>query len=165
MTENNSGVQVSVTDGEILVQMQPKDVKLGATAFAEREIISLPAIVPGYYIALDDQGVMQRCVADCVPDKKVVAALVGNWVADGFDVMRVARKELVKHLRKIESMSKEAVAALSREPSVMAEQLSADPVVPTTVAQKPVTDHAGIETAAPADQPVASASVANLWTD
>jgi hypothetical protein len=117
MSESNNGMQVSVSDGQVLVQMKQDDQKLGHLDFATREVINLPAPTPGYYIAIDENGVMHRCVADCLPDKKVVAALVGNWVADGFNVMRVGRKELMKHLRKLESSSKAASGSSDATPN------------------------------------------------
>ncbi len=106
--EKQEKYSVEVTESGVSVVMHPeKEQKLSPQNF-ESAPVSVPAAgETAFYGAFNEQGAMERCVSSHIGDRKVVAALVGNWVAEGYNVQRMTRKEMVKQLRKIEAAAKE----------------------------------------------------------
>lgn len=99
---------VEVTDSGVSVVMHPeKEQKLSPQNFEAAPVSVQSAGDVCFYGAFNEQGVMERSVTSHIGDRKVVAALVGNWVAEGYSVERMTRKEMVKQLRKIEAAAKE----------------------------------------------------------
>ena len=137
---------VEVTESGVSVVMHPeKERKLTPQNF-ETAPVSVPAAgETAFYGAFNEQGAMERCVSSHIGDRKVVAALVGNWVAEGYNVQRMARKEMVKQLRKIDAAAKEeadrvisqAATPAAAAPSTPAPTEAASPSVETVAANDP----------------------------
>ncbi|WP_434716112.1 hypothetical protein [Paraburkholderia sp. A3RO-2L] len=66
------------------------------------------ALEDAFYIALDKDGLLARSVSMNVADRKTVAALVGNWVAEGFHPQPVDLKTYAKHVRALVAARKPA---------------------------------------------------------
>lgn len=106
--EKQEKYSVEVTESGVSVVMHPeKEQKLSPQNFEAAPVSVQSAGDVCFYGAFNEQGVMERSVTSHIGDRKVVAALVGNWVAEGYSVERMTRKEMVKQLRKIEAAAKE----------------------------------------------------------
>lgn len=57
-----------------------------------------------FYIGISPEGVLLRCVTIGDPDRRDVAALVGNWIASGLVVKGCGRRELIRYLRRAEKL-------------------------------------------------------------
>lgn len=99
----NPNVQeVSISADSVVVKMastterklQPADF----SSASDPRVILEPAEV-AFYVAMNEDGKIERSVMASAADRQVVAALVGNWIAEGFDVKRISAKEYIKHLR------------------------------------------------------------------
>lgn len=144
--EKQEKYSVEVTESGVSVVMHPeKEQKLTPQNF-ETAPVSVPAAGEmAFYGAFNEQGAMERCVSSHIGDRKVVAALVGNWVAEGYNVQRMARKEMVKQLRKIDAAAKEeadrvisqAATPAAAAPSTPAPPEAASPSVETVAANDP----------------------------
>jgi hypothetical protein len=65
---------------------------------------------PAFYIALGADNLLARSVSVNAADRKTVAALIGNWIAEGFHPQPVDLKGYVKHVRALASARKPAPA-------------------------------------------------------
>jgi hypothetical protein len=110
--------QVQVTDKGVLIEMQKTpETKLATADFQDKPLTVAPAGAPFFYVALNENGVMERCVANSLADRKTIAALVGNWVAEGYLVERCSTKVLMKHLRVIDKADKVKEGEPAGEPA------------------------------------------------
>jgi len=143
MNADASGMQVTVMPNAINIAMNPADDRFSMDDYASRA--EPPKIHIGemaYYIGLDAQGMLARCVSMAQPDRKAVAALVGCWVADGITVQQVARKDFLKHLRKLE-----AAAKAEEKPSV-----GPDEAKPQSAPESAIDSEAGVPAGTPQPQ-------------
>lgn len=102
----NGNLSIQVVDGALVIgQASPAEQSLRPEQFAEQSLV-VPAPAPGFYVALDADGVLVRSVSVTVADRVVTAALVGNWVAQGLKVAHCDLKQLQKHLRKLDATQK-----------------------------------------------------------
>jgi hypothetical protein len=63
-----------------------------------------------FVVALDPSGEIRRLASVCEHDRKIVAALTGTWVAQGYRVNTlVGLKDLMRALRKSSRAEKETV--------------------------------------------------------
>lgn len=111
MTKPNpiEGLQLTVAEGALTVSMAgQKDNKLTTADFAEKPLTVALVTETCFYVASNEEGLMERCVSSTIADRATVAAMVGNWVAEGFNVQRVTRKELKKFIAKLDTLAKEA---------------------------------------------------------
>ena len=107
-----AGFEVAVSEGSVVVSMgsPPVDRKLEINDFAEKPQTIVPPVEMSFYVALNAQGVLERCVSTATVDRKAVAALIGNWVAEGYLPALVSPKELTKLLRDVEKLAKDRKA-------------------------------------------------------
>jgi len=99
---------------EIQVIVKPKEDparRLEHDTFAGREK-AIPVSISAYYIATSNEDVV-GIVGISESDRPVVAAIVGNWIADGFDVTKVSTRELLKKMRAIHQKELSFVALAS----------------------------------------------------
>lgn len=104
-------VSVSMTKAGLSVSFgDPEAGKFSPAMFNEKPC-SVAAEKPelSFYVAIDDQGSMARCVTECNLDRKNVASIVGNWLAEGYSVERRDAKGVAKLLR-MHQASKQAAA-------------------------------------------------------
>jgi len=102
-------MQVRMIDGAIVIESavgngQPLEPKNFADA---------PLTVdnePAFYVALDAEGLLARSVSVTTEDRKTVAALVGNWIAEGFQPAPADLKTYAKHVRALVAARKPAKA-------------------------------------------------------
>ncbi len=88
-----------MADGSIMLVPANREVALAPVDFADK-----PATVelePAFYVAVDKEGRMVRSVSVTAEDRKVVAALVGNWIAEGFQPVPCNIKQYAKHVRNL----------------------------------------------------------------
>ncbi len=102
-------LSMAVCDGKLVIDLgtSPPERKMAPEDFAERPLAASPQADVRYYVAVNGSGAMQRCVSTDVLDRQVVAALVGNWVAEGLLVDLCDRRGLMKHLRLAEAAAKQ----------------------------------------------------------
>lgn len=100
-------MQVQVIDGALVVDLnggaQPT---LAAKDFADAPLTL--KVEPAFYIALGTSGLMERSVSVTVIDRKNVAALVGNWIAEGYHPLPVDSKTFGRHVRNLLAATKPA---------------------------------------------------------
>lgn len=92
---------------------------------------------PAFYVALDDAGCVVRSVSVTVEDRKVVAALVGNWIAEGFLPTPCDLKGYTKHLRntaKIKAAAEPAAAPAGTPEASSAASVATDAADPAGTA-------------------------------
>lgn len=104
-------MQVQVIDGALVVDLnggvQPT---LAAKDFADAPLTL--KVEPAFYIALGATGLMERNVSVTVVDRKNVAALVGNWIAEGYHPLPVDAKTFGRHVRNLLAATKPAKPAV-----------------------------------------------------
>lgn len=99
-------VTVSVGGRRLVIGMpESEPQKMQPSDFADRPISNPPGDA-WFYVALNEAGIMEGCIANRGEDRQVVAATIGNWAAEGYVVDRVNRKGLGRLLRKAESVVK-----------------------------------------------------------
>ena len=90
--------KISMLGDSLVVELNTPDAKPAAHAFEERhEVTACPA--DSFHGCFNAAGVLERVVTTNAADRKVLGALVGGWVAEGFRVQTLSRKEAIKHLR------------------------------------------------------------------
>ncbi len=100
-------MNVKLIDGALVVDLAGADGKaLTPADFADKPLTI--SNEPAFYIALDDKGIMVRNVSVNIADRKNVAALVGNWIAEGFTPVPVDVKGFAKHVRALVAANKPA---------------------------------------------------------
>lgn len=91
---------VHVNGQSVTVQMgKARESRMPANAFADRpQTIAVAPAEPTFYVALDANGVMVRCATVNPLDRKVIGALIGGWVAEGFVVTKAGLKEMGRYV-------------------------------------------------------------------
>lgn len=102
-------MQVKLIDGAVVIETSDKTSSgLTPADFADKGLAV--SNEPAFYIALDATGLLARSVSVTVEDRKTVAALVGNWIAEGFQPLPVDLKTYAKHIRNLVAANKPAKA-------------------------------------------------------
>lgn len=86
---------------------------LNGQALSPADFADKPLVVenePAFYVALGADGLLARSVSVNAADRKTVAALIGNWIAEGFHPQPVDLKVYAKHLRALVAARKPAAA-------------------------------------------------------
>lgn len=92
-------MQLKLVNGGVVIESAQA---LNGQALAPADFADKPLTVenePAFYIALGEDGLLARSVSVNAADRKTVAALVGNWIAEGFHPQPVDLKGYAKHLR------------------------------------------------------------------
>lgn len=100
-------MQLKLIDGALVLETSDKaGAGLTPADFADKGLAV--SNEPAFYIALDADGRMARCVSVTVEDRKNVAAMVGNWIAEGYQPQPVDLASYAKHVRALVKASKPA---------------------------------------------------------
>jgi hypothetical protein len=91
---------VHVNGQSVSIQMgKARDNRLAPEAYGERpQTIATAPVEPLFYVAFDDNGVLARVASVNPLDRKVIGALTGGWIAEGFTVTKASLKELARHV-------------------------------------------------------------------
>ena len=119
MQLNNLSIQV--VDGALVIGPTAAPEKsLTPADFADKPLVVVAPTEPGFYVALNTDGRIERVVSVSVEDRMVAAALVGNWITQGYRVEFCSMTSLLKQLRKLVAASKPAAApeASGEEPAI-----------------------------------------------
>lgn len=108
-------MQVKLIDGAVVIETAETQASLSTQDFADKPLVAEVTAEPAFYVALGKAGLMERCVSVTVADRKTVAALVGNWIAEGFQPVPCDTKTFAKHVRSLVAANKPAKA--QSEPS------------------------------------------------
>ncbi|MBU9199946.1 hypothetical protein KTD31_00835 [Burkholderia multivorans] len=101
-------MQVKFINGALVID-GPESVNGQAVAPADFSDKPLSVeLEDSFYIALDKDGLLARSVSVNIADRKTVAVLVGNWVAEGFHPQPVDLKTYAKHVRALVAARKPA---------------------------------------------------------
>lgn len=95
-------MNVQIIDGAVVISGLDQAGGAEAKTLAPSDFTDKSLVVqtePAFYVALDANGHVIRSVSVTVEDRKVVAALVGNWIAEGFQPIPCDLKNYMKHLR------------------------------------------------------------------
>lgn len=103
-------MQVKLIDGAVVIEPTAQGAALTPSDFGDKQQVAIQ-VEPAFYIALDKNGLLARSVSVTVEDRKVVAALVGNWIAEGFQPLPVDIKAYAKHVRNLAAAHKPVKAA------------------------------------------------------
>lgn len=126
-------MQVQLIDGAIVISgLDAQQKGLSPQDFSDKPLTVETA--PAFYVALDANGLMVRSVSVTAADRKVVAALVGNWIAEGFQPVPCDIKAYAKHVRALASAEK-SKTAVAGEPAASAEASEATPAAAAAPAQ------------------------------
>lgn len=115
-------MQVKLIDNALVIDLGGEDPAMAVKDFSDKAIVV--SMEPAFYVALGKTGLMERCVSVTVSDRKAVAALVGNWIAEGFQPAPCDLKLFAKHVRNLLAADKAAKAAL--DPVAVVEPTSAE---------------------------------------
>lgn len=116
-----ANLNLSVVDGALVIGPAVAPEKsLTAADFADKPLIVVAPTEPGFYVALNAEGRIERVVSVSVEDRMTAAALVGNWITQGFRVEFCSLAALLKQLRKLAAASKPVApeAGASEEPAI-----------------------------------------------
>lgn len=101
-------MKINFIDGSIVIDPTQTAPALAPADFADKELAVETA--PAFYVALGKTGLMERSVSVTVADRKTVAALVGNWIAEGYQPVPCDLKAYAKHVRNLAAANKPAKA-------------------------------------------------------
>jgi hypothetical protein len=103
-------MQLKISNGAVIIEgaATANGQALEPADFADKALVVENE--PAFYIALGADGLLARSVSVNAADRKTVAALVGNWIAEGFHPIPVDLKVYAKHLRALVAARKPAAA-------------------------------------------------------
>lgn len=95
-----NALSVSVSKDVINLTVGMPSRTMTPETFADKQcaVQDRPAEI-AFYVALDGNRALVRSVSDSLTDRKNVASLIGNWVAEGYIVERHDLKSMAKLLR------------------------------------------------------------------
>lgn len=103
-------MNISIINGAIVFDPTTKNTAdLTPGDFADKAVAVTNE--PAFYVALDVNGLLARSVSVTVEDRKTVAALVGNWIAEGFQPLPCDIKKYAKYVRDLVAANKPAAPA------------------------------------------------------
>lgn len=114
-------MNISFKDGKLVIGGEVVGHDLTAEDFAEIVQVQETAKEPLFYVALNTTtGLLERIVSVSDIDRKLYAALVGNWIAEGYNPIQVDAKTLAKLTRNLNVAVKAAadLAAAASAPVV-----------------------------------------------
>lgn len=109
-------MNLKMIEGALVIEL---GAAAGATALATADFQDKELKVvtePAFYVALGESGLMERSVSVTAADRKTVAALVGNWIAEGFQPVPCDIKAYAKHVRNLVAAAKPAVVKTEDAP-------------------------------------------------
>lgn len=96
----DSPLSVTVSKSGLQVVFGGQNTGLTPESFGAQPCSAvIESMQPVFYVALDEKGNLVRSVTKCHTDRKNVAAIVGNWLAEGFLVNCCDMKGMMKLLR------------------------------------------------------------------
>lgn len=98
-------MQVKMIGNAIVIEPSA-DTALTPQDFADKQVVV--ETEPAFYVALGQSGLLERSVSVTVEDRKTVAALVGNWIAEGYQPIPCDLKTYAKHVRNLVAANKPA---------------------------------------------------------
>lgn len=99
-------MQVKMIGNAIVIEPTDAGQALAPQDFAEKPLTV--ETEPAFYVALGKTGLLERSVSVTVADRKTVAALVGNWIAEGYQPVPCDLKAYAKHVRNLVNANKPA---------------------------------------------------------
>lgn len=98
--EGSQAYAVHVNGSSVTVEMnKPREKRLALENFEQRPLSAVVKTAePLFYVAFDENDVLVRVASMSTEDRKVVGALTGGWIAEGFTVARASLKDLAKHV-------------------------------------------------------------------
>lgn len=98
---------IQIIDGKAVIDLNPGTPKsLTPEDFAGKDVVV--KVEPAFYVALGENGLLVRTVSVALEDRKTVAALVGNWIAEGFTPVPCDIKTFAKHVAALNKAQKAA---------------------------------------------------------
>ncbi|GBG14887.1 uncharacterized protein NMK_2488 [Novimethylophilus kurashikiensis] len=107
-------MQVKMIDGAIVIE-PTKVAGLSPQNFEDKPLTV--ETEPAFYVALGANGLMERSVSVTVVDRKTVAALVGNWIAEGYQPVPCDLKAYARHVRNLVAANKPAKVETETQPA------------------------------------------------
>ncbi|MEX3983843.1 hypothetical protein AB4Y45_33195 [Paraburkholderia sp. EG287A] len=114
-------MQVKIVNGALVIEGLGAD---NGQALAPADFADKPQVVenePAFYVALGADGLLARSVSVNAADRKTVAALVGNWIAEGFHPVPADIKQYAKLVRNLAAARKPVAVKESTEPGATAD--------------------------------------------
>lgn len=98
-------MQVKMIGNAIVIE--PSEVAaLSPQDFADKQVVVESE--PAFYVALGQTGLLERSVSVTIEDRKTVAALVGNWIAEGYQPIPCDLKTYARYVRTLVAANKPA---------------------------------------------------------
>lgn len=109
-------MKLQMIDGAIVISMDQAGAVTGLAPadFKDKELKI--ETEPAFYVALGATGLLERSVSVTTADRKTVAALVGNWIAEGYQPVPCDIKAFSKHVRNLAAANKPAVVKTEGAP-------------------------------------------------
>lgn len=108
-------MQVKVIDNALVIDLGGESPAMAVKDFSDKALAV--SMEPAFYVALGANGLMERCVSVTITDRKAVAALVGNWIAEGFQPVPCDLKLYARHVRNLLAADKAAKAVAEVAPA------------------------------------------------
>lgn len=100
-------MQVKMIGGALVIEPAADAPKaLDTKDFADKPLTV--ETEPAFYVALGKTGLLERSVSVTTEDRKTVAALVGNWIAEGYQPVPCDIRAYAKHIRALAAANKPA---------------------------------------------------------
>ncbi|MBK3780223.1 hypothetical protein G3A43_08130 [Paraburkholderia aspalathi] len=99
-------MHLKVANGSIIIEAASA---INGQALTPADFADKPLVVenePAFYVAIGADGVLARSVSVNAADRKTVAALIGNWIAEGFHPVPVDVKQYAKLVRNLATARK-----------------------------------------------------------
>jgi hypothetical protein len=99
-------MQLKFANGSLIIEAASS---INGQALNPADFADKPLVVenePAFYVAIGADGVLARSVSVNAADRKTVAALIGNWIAEGFHPVPVDLKQYAKLVRNLATARK-----------------------------------------------------------
>lgn len=102
-------MNLKMINGALVIEMGADGAVAGLAPadFKDKELAVVTE--PAFYVALGANGLIERSVSVTTADRKTVAALVGNWIAEGYQPVPCDIKAFSKHVRNLAAANKPVV--------------------------------------------------------
>lgn len=110
------GLKLEMTENGLMLEIaQPAVHKMQSADFAGKAQAVTESAEMKFYVALNAAGLIERNVSVAGADRQNIAALVANWIAEGFLVESCDTRDLIRHLRRLDSAARKSVGAEQSE--------------------------------------------------